>query len=37
MTSPFHHLPGTDLTIPLLGVGTWAWGDSSTWGMGSYD
>ena len=20
-----------------LGVGTWAWGDSSTWGMGSYD
>ena len=37
MTSAFHQLPGTDLTIPLLGVGTWAWGDSSTWGMGSYD
>ena len=37
MTSTFHVLPGTDLTIPLLGVGTWAWGDSSTWGMGSYD
>jgi hypothetical protein len=32
-----HTLPGTDVKIPLLGVGTWAWGDSSTWGMGSYD
>ena len=32
-----HVLAGTDLRIPLLGVGTWAWGDSSTWGMGSYD
>jgi aryl-alcohol dehydrogenase-like predicted oxidoreductase len=30
-------LAGTDVTIPLLGVGTWAWGDSSTWGMGTYD
>ena len=36
--NPDHRaLPGTDLTFPLLGVGTWAWGDSSTWGMGSYD
>jgi aryl-alcohol dehydrogenase-like predicted oxidoreductase len=25
------------LTIPPLGVGTWAWGDKSTWGMGGYD
>jgi aryl-alcohol dehydrogenase-like predicted oxidoreductase len=30
-------LAGTDVSIPRLGVGTWAWGDSSTWGMGSYD
>ncbi len=30
-------LAGTDVRIPDLGVGTWAWGDKSTWGMGSYD
>ena len=30
-------LAGSDVSIPRLGVGTWAWGDSSTWGMGSYD
>ena len=30
-------LPGTDVSIPRLGVGTWAWGDESTWGMGGYD
>ena len=30
-------LPGSDVSIPRLGVGTWAWGDRSTWGMGSYD
>ena len=30
-------LSGTDVRIPELGVGTWAWGDKSTWGMGSYD
>ncbi len=30
-------LAGTDVAIPPLGVGTWAWGDSSTWGMGGYD
>ncbi len=30
-------LAGTDLSIPPLGVGTWAWGDESTWGMGGYD
>ena len=27
---------GTQAVAPL-GVGAWAWGDSSTWGMGSYD
>jgi aryl-alcohol dehydrogenase-like predicted oxidoreductase len=30
-------LAGSDVTIPPLGVGTWAWGDKSTWGMGGYD
>ncbi len=30
-------LAGSDVQIPPLGVGTWAWGDRSTWGMGGYD
>jgi aryl-alcohol dehydrogenase-like predicted oxidoreductase len=30
-------LPGTTVAIPPLGLGTWAWGDKSTWGMGGYD
>jgi aryl-alcohol dehydrogenase-like predicted oxidoreductase len=30
-------LAGTDVHIPRLGVGTWAWGDETTWGMGGYD
>lgn len=30
-------LPGFEPGIPVLGVGTWAWGDKSTWGMGGYD
>jgi aryl-alcohol dehydrogenase-like predicted oxidoreductase len=30
-------LSGSDVTIPPLGVGTWAWGDRGTWGMGGYD
>jgi aryl-alcohol dehydrogenase-like predicted oxidoreductase len=30
-------LAGSDVRIPLLGVGTWAWGDKGTWGMGGYD
>lgn len=30
-------LAGSDVTVPALGVGTWAWGDRSTWGMGGYD
>ncbi|HEX2577591.1 MAG TPA: aldo/keto reductase [Aquihabitans sp.] len=37
MSSSEHRLAGTDATIPPLGVGTWAWGDRSTWGMGTYD
>jgi aryl-alcohol dehydrogenase-like predicted oxidoreductase len=30
-------LADTGLTIPPMGVGTWAWGDRGTWGMGGYD
>ena len=30
-------LAGSDVELPALGVGTWAWGDKSTWGMGGYD
>ena len=30
-------LAGSDVSIPPLGVGTWAWGDKGTWGMGGYD
>jgi aryl-alcohol dehydrogenase-like predicted oxidoreductase len=30
-------LEGSSLSIPPLGVGTWAWGDKGTWGMGGYD
>ncbi len=37
MAPDSYTLAGTDVSIPTLGVGTWAWGDSSTWGMGSYD
>ena len=29
--------PGLDRGCAPLGVGTWAWGDKSTWGMGGYD
>jgi aryl-alcohol dehydrogenase-like predicted oxidoreductase len=25
------------LSLPDLGLGTWAWGDSATWGMDAYD
>ena len=36
--NPDHHiLAGSTVTVPALGVGTWAWGDRSTWGMGGYD
>src|SRR5580698_1905079 len=37
MSPDSYVLAGSDVTIPLLGVGTWAWGDRSTWGMGGYD
>ena len=37
MTADGYVLAGSDVTIPPLGVGTWAWGDKSTWGMGGYD
>src|SRR3954451_11046139 len=30
-------LPGVTAPMAPLGVGTWAWGDKSTWGMGGYD
>jgi aryl-alcohol dehydrogenase-like predicted oxidoreductase len=29
--------PGCDTPTAPLGVGTWAWGDKATWGMGGYD
>jgi aryl-alcohol dehydrogenase-like predicted oxidoreductase len=28
---------GSAVSVPPLGVGTWAWGDKGTWGMGGYD
>lgn len=31
------HLPGTEIVLPPLGLGTWAWGDRATWGMNGYD
>jgi aryl-alcohol dehydrogenase-like predicted oxidoreductase len=30
-------LAGGGVAIPPMGVGTWAWGDRRTWGMGGYD
>lgn len=29
--------PGCNTTVSPLGVGTWAWGDQKTWGVGTYD
>jgi len=37
MTHASIPLPGTTLSIPPLGLATWASGDESTWGMGGYD
>jgi len=34
---PLVTLPGTDVRFRPLGLGTWAWGDRYTWGMGGYD
>ena len=36
-TPPSHSFPGSSRSFAPLGVGTWAWGDKSTWGMGGYD
>lgn len=30
-------LPGCDVELSVMGLGTWAWGDKSTWGMNGYD
>jgi aryl-alcohol dehydrogenase-like predicted oxidoreductase len=30
-------LRGCAVELPLMGLGTWAWGDRSTWGMNAYD
>jgi aryl-alcohol dehydrogenase-like predicted oxidoreductase len=30
-------LAGIDRPVPAVGLGTWAWGDRATWGMGGYD
>ncbi len=37
METPSRNFAGLDHQFAPLGVGTWAWGDSATWGMGSYD
>jgi aryl-alcohol dehydrogenase-like predicted oxidoreductase len=37
VTGESYVLAGSEVSIPRLGVGTWAWGDRSTWGMGGYD
>jgi len=37
VTFDHHRLAGSDVSLPPLGVGTWAWGDRATWGMGGYD
>jgi len=36
-TEPQVPLPGCDVRLPSLGLGTWAWGDTATWGMNGYD
>jgi len=37
MTEPTVTFPGGSAAVAPLGVGAWSWGDSSTWGMGTYD
>jgi aryl-alcohol dehydrogenase-like predicted oxidoreductase len=37
VTSSALTLPGLERPVAPLGVGTWAWGDEKTWGMGGYD
>jgi aryl-alcohol dehydrogenase-like predicted oxidoreductase len=36
-TEPRFRLPGCDVELPAMGLGTWAWGDKATWGMNGYD
>lgn len=36
-TGQYATLHGVTAPFPALGVGTWAWGDRGTWGMGGYD
>jgi aryl-alcohol dehydrogenase-like predicted oxidoreductase len=35
--TPHVALADSGVTVPPMGVGTWAWGDRATWGMGGYD
>ena len=37
MTDDGIALPNCDVRLPRMGIGTWAWGDTSTWGMNGYD
>ena len=37
MAEPTVTFSGGDAAVAPLGVGAWSWGDSSTWGMGTYD
>lgn len=37
MDTTSRQLAGSDVVISAMGVGTWAWGDRATWGMGGYD
>jgi aryl-alcohol dehydrogenase-like predicted oxidoreductase len=37
MTNGHFVLGDSEVSVPPLGVGTWAWGDRATWGMGGYD
>lgn len=34
---PTYALSGSEVRLPAMGVGCWAWGDKATWGMGGYD
>ena len=37
MTDAHIPLAGCDVELPVMGLGTWAWGDTFTWGMNGYD
>jgi aryl-alcohol dehydrogenase-like predicted oxidoreductase len=37
MTDACVPLAGCDVELPAMGLGTWAWGDTFTWGMNGYD